>query len=570
MAQDRIAVVRGTFLKPGVSKNRRLYTRANIRSAVEGMKENLSSGTVPLTMFTSHAAADSDNVLHTIGRITKVAQEEDGSATFEADIANTTTGRDLAALVAPGSGQPYLKGISIRGAWTGDLKTVEQDGQSVTTADGLQVNGIDYTGRPGVEGAEVTYAALIESAGLGDMTVFEAAPDAEFFVEEVEEDDDDAEARSAAIAEAVAEALAPFLEAGNAPGNGKLPYGKVKYADPGYQGDKKKRYPIDTKEHVRAAWSFINQEKNQSGYTGTQVARIKSRIKTAAKKFDINIAGEAEQLIADIQDVLEAYASMCIDNGAGSISVSGYDNDAQKLPAMAARIAFAAMAGLNALDPDQDGDIDLGSNPTGSEATGNGTATSDDDMESEPASTSGETTADQTTEAPVAETTTSGAAATEARNFTDADIAALAAAMKTVAPATETAAPAPEPTQTAASEATASTDDVAAKEAEKAAHEAAIEKIRQEAYEKATADFTAKLLEQAREEGMAFRRGNETATGGSGATRTLEEMSPLEIANLDRKVFNKMAGELLMEHPAVQALTHRQIALGQLHGAPTA
>src|ERR1019366_1262295 len=56
---------------------------------------------------------------------------------------------------------------------------------------------------------------------------------------------------------------------------------------------------------------------------------------------------------------LEAYASMTIDNGAGSVSTSGYTDDGGKLGPMARRIAMAAIIGLNALDPDQDGDIDL-------------------------------------------------------------------------------------------------------------------------------------------------------------------------------------------------------------------
>ncbi len=64
----------------------------------------------------------------------------------------------------------------------------------------------------------------------------------------------------------------------------KAPYGNVTYADPGYQKDGKKRYPIDTEEHIRAAWSYINQEKNHKGYSSDQVAKIKSRIVSAWKK----------------------------------------------------------------------------------------------------------------------------------------------------------------------------------------------------------------------------------------------------------------------------------------------
>ena len=70
----------------------------------------------------------------------------------------------------------------------------------------------------------------------------------------------------------------------------KKPYGDVEYADPGFQKDGQKRYPIDTEEHIRAAWSYINQEKNQSAYTAEQVTHIKGRIVAAWKKH-IDSAG---------------------------------------------------------------------------------------------------------------------------------------------------------------------------------------------------------------------------------------------------------------------------------------
>jgi len=82
------------------------------------------------------------------------------------------------------------------------------------------------------------------------------------------------------------------------------PYGDVKYADPGYQGDKKKRYLIDTAEHVRAAWSYINQADNAGQYSPEQLKAIKGRIKAAAKKFGIAISDTAsatEYSIADAQ-----------------------------------------------------------------------------------------------------------------------------------------------------------------------------------------------------------------------------------------------------------------------------
>jgi hypothetical protein len=71
----------------------------------------------------------------------------------------------------------------------------------------------------------------------------------------------------------------------------KEPYGDVKYADPGYR-DGTKRYPIDTPEHIRAAWSYINMPKNAKFYKADQLEQIKGRIRAAAKKAGIQISEE--------------------------------------------------------------------------------------------------------------------------------------------------------------------------------------------------------------------------------------------------------------------------------------
>jgi hypothetical protein len=80
-------------------------------------------------------------------------------------------------------------------------------------------------------------------------------------------------------------------------GDAKKPYGDVTYADPGYRGGKK-RYPVDTEGHVRAAWSYINMPKNAKKYTSEQLASIKSKIRAAAKKHGIEIS----QKVADFAD----------------------------------------------------------------------------------------------------------------------------------------------------------------------------------------------------------------------------------------------------------------------------
>jgi hypothetical protein len=82
--------------------------------------------------------------------------------------------------------------------------------------------------------------------------------------------------------------------------DGKKPYGDVTYADPGYQEDGKKRYPLDSEDHVRSAWSYINQRSNASQYSAEQLSNIKSRIRSAAKKFGIEISGDDEKSADDV------------------------------------------------------------------------------------------------------------------------------------------------------------------------------------------------------------------------------------------------------------------------------
>lgn len=72
------------------------------------------------------------------------------------------------------------------------------------------------------------------------------------------------------------------------------PYGDVDYADPGYQDDKKKRYPLDTEAHARAALSYFSMPKNHKGYTSEQVNAIMGRIKAACRKFGIEVSADEE------------------------------------------------------------------------------------------------------------------------------------------------------------------------------------------------------------------------------------------------------------------------------------
>jgi hypothetical protein len=71
------------------------------------------------------------------------------------------------------------------------------------------------------------------------------------------------------------------------PEEGEQKYGDVEFADA-----TNKKYPIDTPEHVRAAWNYINHKDNAAQYDAGEVDLIKNRIKRAAKKHDVEIREE--------------------------------------------------------------------------------------------------------------------------------------------------------------------------------------------------------------------------------------------------------------------------------------
>src|SRR5258707_845472 len=82
------------------------------------------------------------------------------------------------------------------------------------------------------------------------------------------------------------------MEHGRAAMAVKKPYGDVTYADP-----KNGKYPVDTEEHARAAWSYINMPKNAAMYplNGVTLSEVKDRIRAACKKFGIDVSdGDSE------------------------------------------------------------------------------------------------------------------------------------------------------------------------------------------------------------------------------------------------------------------------------------
>jgi hypothetical protein len=360
-----IATIRGTAIAPGVSRNGRLYTAELLGRAVERANAAIARGE-PHTMLTHHGAEDDSTRI--VGRVTALSQREDGSVAFEAEIADTAHGRDIAALVT--GDQPYLDGVSIRGAWRGPVRREQHEGRTVETADDLDLFGLDFTKTPGVLAARIERGATpAESAEPGRL-----------------------------VYESVAEATAAKI---------KAPYGSVQYADPGYRGSVK-RYPIDTVKHARAAWSYINKPANAADYTPQQLKRIRSRIKAALKKFGVSVSETTS-----FGDVTEFYADepagmgggFCIDahNGPVSVTVRCCGIDPAELRVIAAAAMDAAVDALQCLDPDMDADIDVPGAPNADSDGDTETRRPDDNrMEAAPPAPLAETAPPT----PVGETTT--------------------------------------------------------------------------------------------------------------------------------------------------------------------
>lgn len=219
------APITGVFLAPGVSKNGRLYDKAAIGKAVTRMQERIADPTaLPITMRTHHAAGDDSTKIAAV--VTGVRQLPNGSATWEAAPVGTQAGKDIAAASRPGTdGKRALAAVSIRGWWLGPVTNVEHNGQTVETAEDMEIDGIDFTASPGVDAARI--------ATFETRLAAEAAP-----------------AGRTPITESVEALVADEIT------------------------DQATTTEADTKAHVQAAWEHINQTANQKPYTAAQLSDL--------------------------------------------------------------------------------------------------------------------------------------------------------------------------------------------------------------------------------------------------------------------------------------------------------
>jgi hypothetical protein len=354
-----IAVVHGTAITPGVSRNGRLYTAEHIRSAVGRAQPRITAGDLPLVQRTHHAAEDDSTAI--VGRLTSMTVAEDGSARYTAELADTPAGHNILNLIDTSDNQPpFLRGVSIRGAWLGKVRQVMHEGRMAETGDDLDLDGLDYTQRPGVPGATVDRVERLGGVGSREtdtsrVLIFESVQEALVDMPEPAE---------------VEEKGAPSLKSGKP---AAAPTKAKSYADPGYQDDKAPRYALDTRSQARAAWSYINQAKNAKNYTAAQLKRIKGRIKAALTKFGVKVAAEGWLIdpvtaVTETAPVHEDYDDgrsssggsfrISMTNGPTTVSVSSYGVDPADLEIVGHAAMAGAVAAITGLDPDLDGDVD--------------------------------------------------------------------------------------------------------------------------------------------------------------------------------------------------------------------
>jgi HK97 family phage prohead protease len=79
--------------------------------------------------------------------------------------------------------------------------------------------------------------------------------------------------------------------------------GLATFADPGYKdadykpaksGNGVPRYPLNSAARVQSAWRHISTPKNRKDYTAEQIAAIERKIKSAAKKFGVELSTDSK------------------------------------------------------------------------------------------------------------------------------------------------------------------------------------------------------------------------------------------------------------------------------------
>jgi hypothetical protein len=361
MAAKRLGTLHGVALRPGVSRNNRLYTRENIAAAAQSATARLEDGSEPMTMRLLHPLPGEDSTVANIAaRVTSWRQDPaSGDLLYTADVADTPAGRIIINLLPEDPNETaFLHGVSIRGAWGEEARIVahpDDPAQQVVTADSLVLDGLDFTDNPGVRGAHAVLGNPAPTANAGVVPPVPAIPGGE-----------SAAALSLAISES---APASVVRAT------RTPYGEdVTYADNGYLPDGAKRLPLSTTEQMMDAWRQLATGRAATVYSPAQLKRIRERTAKAVLAKGARVTAEGN-LVTAPQALTEDFwgstdgptpAGYClhVTNGPTTVSISTGLVDPRDLPEVGLAAMAAAISAIVAIDPDLDADVDTGADDT--------------------------------------------------------------------------------------------------------------------------------------------------------------------------------------------------------------
>lgn len=361
------ASISGVALAPGVSRNRRLYTPELIAKAAKRMQERLADPNgLPIVMRTHHDAGDDSAKI--VGRITSVSVDKNQSLRYKADLYDTFHAREIANLVTPQ--QPALRSVSIHGYWMGDTKQVQTDEGLATTAEDLEIDAIDFTASPGVDGAIIDGSSKATESGGVLRTPISEAMEASVTLSEAD----------CGLAVISKEDLKEFRMTRGVQYEGDFQEYWVKEAK--YSSDDMKSmvskgqamknasgepsYPIadisDLKKAIRAVG------RGKAGHDAIRRHIIKRAKALGAMNLipdNWSSSGSNKESEVRLGDVTEYYpepggssAGFCIDAYAGPLCVSIRGSvSPDELKFVAQRAAAAAMNAFAMMDPDSDGDI---------------------------------------------------------------------------------------------------------------------------------------------------------------------------------------------------------------------
>lgn len=379
-----LASISGVALAPGVSRNRRLYTPELIAKAAKRMQERLSDPNgLPIVMRTHHDAGDDSARI--VGRITEVTVDNNKALRYKANLYDTFHAREIANLVTPD--QPALRSVSIHGYWMGDTKQVQTNEGLATTAEDLEIDAIDFTASPGVDGAIIDGPGkAVESGGVYRTPISETV-DASITVNE-------AECGLAVISKEslqewrVSRGVQYELDEAKYSADDKKAMLAKGQAMKNASGDPS--YPIADVSDLKKAIHAVGR----GGASHDAVRRHIIKRAKALGQSDLipdnwNSDGTMKETEVRLGDVTEYYpggdanvSGFCIDAYSGPLSVTirGCVSPDQ-LRAAATAAACAAMDAINCMDPDDDADIDMGDGSMETKALPSGAVSPDDDMD---------------------------------------------------------------------------------------------------------------------------------------------------------------------------------------------